>query len=131
MSYSIDITKTFQRAGVPAVTRSKTYTADSITELELAIPDSTTDQEVVLAIDVSAIVAIIIDSDQAVTIETNSGSAADDTLTPAANVPLLWTNDDEHANPFTSGTDVASLFITNASGATANIKISVLQDSTP
>lgn len=131
MSYSVEITKTFQKVGGAAVTRTKTYTADGFTELELSIPDSTTDQQVVVAIDVSAIVAIIIDSDQAITIETNDGTTPADTITPAAGVPLIWTNDDEHANPFGSGTDVTSLYITNSSGSTATIKISVLQDVTP
>jgi hypothetical protein len=88
-----------------------------------------TDFEVVYELDVSAIQAVFITCDQDVTLETNSGSAPDDTLSLKAGVPYVWTTDDYSACLLTS--DITSLFVTNAGSEAANLEIYCLVDATP
>lgn len=95
----------------------------------LQIADSTTDGEVVAALDVSALKSLMILSDQNVTIETNDGSSADDTLTLVGGEPLVWWDGCGYSCPLTA--DVTAFYITNASGATANVQMRFLSDPTP
>ncbi len=95
-----------------------------------AIPDASTDFEITFLIDQSAMVSLYIESDQNITIETNSGGAPTDTITLVANEPIIWTTNSVHANPITADV-TANIFITQSSGSTANLKIRTLQDVTP
>jgi hypothetical protein len=105
-------------------------TADGELTAEIAVPDSSTDLQATVAIDVSAMKSLFLLSDQDVTIETNSGSAADDTITLKAGIPLIWENvSGYYTNPL--GTDVTDLYITNDSGSSATVTLRVLQDVTP
>ena len=115
--------------GGEQLSRTVTVSNEMSTAIDRSVADSTTDLEVALEIDVSLLKALWIESDQVVTIETNSGSAPDHAFVMVANQPLVWQAADYHANPFDT-TDITSIFITNASGATANVKIRVLADAT-
>lgn len=88
-----------------------------------------TDSLINIAIDVSAVKSFILVSTQAVTIETNSGSAADDTIVLKANKPYIWNTDSYDS--FLLGTDVTAFYVTNASGATATIHCFQVCDATP
>lgn len=123
-TYALGIT-----AGGTALAYEVDVTADSETNLDLTVADSVSDQLVTMAIDFSEMVGLFIYSDFAVTVETNDGTTPDDTIAVVAEVPVVWYTDCDHINPLTA--DVTALYITNASGSTANIKIRVLQDSTP
>ena len=63
-------------------------------------------------------------SDQAVTVKTNSSSAPAQTISLVANQMLLFGVGIGLTNPFT--TDVTALFVTNAGGTNANFKLRVL-----
>jgi|GEM_PF-1794018 len=92
------------------------------------VADSQTDQEVEFALDVSKCKSFFLVSTQDVTFETNDGSSPDDTISLRANEPYVW-----HTNSYDSfllGTDVTSVFITNASGSTATIYCVALYDGT-
>jgi hypothetical protein len=109
---------------------SKAYTATNETNIVgETIADNATDYEIVVAIDVSAVKSFYVVSDQAITIETNNGTTPDDTLNLAAGIPYVWTTD--MLDSFLLGTDVTSIFVTNASGATATLHLRCLQDATP
>jgi hypothetical protein len=88
-----------------------------------------TDYEINFDLDVSACKSFYLESDQDVTFETNSGAAADDTIALKANKPYIWHVD--AYDSFLLGTDVTSVFITNASGSTATIYCVALYDATP
>lgn len=103
--------------------------ADQEVNTAPVVPDSSTDLQVNLAVDVSAMKSLHIVSDQDVTIETNDGSTPDDTLELTADVPILWYEGCGYSNPLTA--DVTALFITNDSGSSANVQVHILQDSTP
>ena len=66
------------------------------------------------------LLGVMMVSDKALTIKTNSGGAPDDTFTMTADVPMFWTTGMPTSNPFTK--NVSALFVTNASGAQANLK---------
>jgi hypothetical protein len=88
-----------------------------------------TDYEINFDLDVSACKSFYLESDQDVTFETNDGAAADDTIALKADVPYVWHTDSYDS--FLLGTDVTSVFITNASGSTATIRCVALFDVTP
>lgn len=97
--------------------------------IEETVANGQTDSAIVFALDVSACKSFFAVSDKAVTLETNSGSAADNTIALAANVPYFWNVNSYDS--FLLDTDVTAIYITNASGATATIKIHALTDATP
>ncbi len=97
--------------------------------IEETVADAVTDGQININIDVSAVKSFILISDQAVTVETNSGSAADDTIVLVANKPYVFVTGDY--NSFLLGTDVTALFITNASGSLATISCYGNYDATP
>jgi len=82
-----------------------------------------------VAIDVSAVTAISILSDQDITVKTNSSGAPDDTFTLQGGQPYTWHNESLHT--FILGTDVTAIFVANASGSTATLKIQGTQDASP
>lgn len=105
------------------------FSGSSATEISESVATAQTDADIVIAIDVSAVKAFFIVSSAAITVETNDGSSPDDTLTLVAGQPYIW-----HTGSYDSfllTTDVTVLYITNASGSTADIEIRVLQDATP
>jgi len=112
-----------------SIAQTVTIEADGEGNRNVTVNAATTDKRVDIAIDVSELKLLYIHSDQDITIETNSGSAADDTLTIKANKPFVWYADCGLTNPL--GTDVTALFITNAGATAANVKIRTLEDTTP
>lgn len=115
--------------GVDLVQNINAFSGSILTQVEEDVATAETDLEISVAIDVSEIAAIIITSSQDVTFETNDGAAPDDTLNLLADVPYVWSETCYFANLLTA--DITSVFITNASGSTATIKILTVGDATP
>jgi hypothetical protein len=111
------------------VTGSKQYTGSSKVSLDETVASGSTDLLINVAIDVSAVKSFILLSDQAVTIETNNGAAPDNTIVLVANVAYVWTTDSY--DTFKLTVDVTKIYVTNASGSTATIKLEALVDATP
>lgn len=128
MSFSHTLTEKITTDG-HSVEKSNTYTGGLQVSLSEAVADSETDYEIVVTMDVSEIESVMIVSDQDVTLETNSGDTPDDTLSLVAGVPYVWTSDSYHVCLLT--TDITSIFITNASGSEATLKIEAVIDPTP
>lgn len=63
------------------------------------------------------------------TVKTNSASSPDNTIVLAANVGYFWTNVSQ--DTFKLTTDVVTLHIVNASGASADVAVAAILDSTP
>ncbi len=105
-----------------------TLTNESEFVLDADVADSVTDGLHAMVLDVTQVKSIIITSDQAVTLEFNNSTTGVPTIVLVANMPYVWTT-----NSYDSlilGTDVTALYITNASGATAKVKIRALIDPT-
>lgn len=105
------------------------FSNDGTIEVDTSVASGQTDKEIAFALDISQCVVFEIVSDYAVTVETNNGSAPDNTIALVANVPYRWCTGWYTAFKLTA--DVTKLFITNASGSAATIKIRALYDSTP
>jgi len=128
MSLTHTIVEIVSTAG-RTLTKQNSYSGGSQLTVSEPIADSETDYEIAFALDVSEIAAIYIVSDQDVLFETNDGSSPDDTISLKAGVPYIWTEDSYHVCLLT--TDITSIFITNASGAAAQLEIEVVFDPTP
>lgn len=79
-------------------------------------------------IDVSQLKGVFIVSDKDVLVEFNDNAGAGGSLNLAANVPYIWHADDVNALLITA--DVTAVYVTNASGAAANLYFFFLQDTT-
>ena len=128
MSFALTLAQSLV-GGVGLVDASKAYSGTVVLQIEEDVSDSSTDLEIIAALDISEIAAIIIVSDQPVTFETNSASVPDETFSLLAGVPLIETSDMYHVSLL--ATDWTSVFITNASGSTAKIQILAVSDATP
>jgi len=117
-------------ASVPgiSISASSSFSASMlVTVEETAVHSDTT--ELIVALDVSEIKAIVISSNVQVTLKTNDADAPDDTIVIKAGVPYIWNLDSYHALLLTD--DVTSIFVVNATLNAANIKIAAVVDSTP
>lgn len=101
----------------------------SWTHIEDTVAGTTTDREITCGIDFSQLKAIYINSNVDITLEANSGSAADYTLTISASKPLLWYLGCGLANPITA--DTTKFFATNAGSDAATLNICIEADPTP
>jgi hypothetical protein len=127
MSVSFGFTEKVVIDGATPITQATTLTADFRQSYNLTIPIAN-DQLHAMALDVSQVKAIAILSDQDLTLETNSSSAPDNTLSLKANVPYIWYTNKPQALVFT--TDITALYVTNASAAVASLKMEILVDPT-
>ena len=130
---SVTITKTISASGTQ-LTKSKTLTPsdEGLIIGSIAVSTGSTDKVWSIGgIDVSQVVAVQFQSDQAVTLETNATDAAGgNTITLAANVPYQWCTGNPDTLALTA--DVAStIYVTNASGTAATVEAIIVQDGTP
>ena len=102
---------------------------DGYDEREPVIDATTDDVEVALSLAVADAKMIYIVSDQDVLLETNSGSAADDSFNLTAGQEMFWRDGSGVVCPFT--TDVTAFFFSNAGDVDANVVIRIAKDATP
>ena len=96
---------------------NKLYSGDSVLEIPaIVIPASSTNYNILAAIDVSQVVAFHMQANTALTVKTNSSSSPANTITLVADQPYQFVTGDY--NTFLLTTDVTSLFVTNSSAAT-------------
>lgn len=113
--------------GQQTLSSTVSKTAEAQIRMDVPIGATQTDKVVEVAFPYDGLVSLLLSSDVAMTLETNSGSAPDDTINLAANQPLEWHDDMPYANPFTA--DVTALYVTNT--AVGTLKIRALYDPTP
>lgn len=123
------ITETWADSG-ERIEKTNDYTAGAVQRLSESCPGST-ETELVIAIDVSEIKVLYINSTQDVTLNTNAADpGGTDTINLTANKPLVWTSDSYYANPLITG-DVTSIFIDVAGATAATFDLRVMTDPTP
>ncbi len=107
------------------INQTNPYTADGENNFAQSIATGVTDQVIALPIVIANVHSLVFVSTQNVTLHTYSSvPALVDTFALKAGVPLVWNTDMATAIPLTA--NAASLKITNASGLTADVIISVL-----
>lgn len=127
MSFKHALTPGVNTPGGSVTQPTTEYEADLEVNLDQVVPVGT-DLAIVYHLDVSQVKNFFLISDKDVTIETNSATVPADTLVLKANRAYIWNADSYDVFKFT--TDITSLFITNAAGASANVKIRALVDPT-
>lgn len=125
------ITTRVENDGGDTIQQTSEVSSDQETNADISVPDASTDLQWDVTIDISDLKSFYLHSDQDVTVETNNGATPDDTFALKANMPIAWNTDSALPNPFASATDVTVLYITNASGSAATLKLRMLQDVTP
>ena len=118
-----------------SINKTVTVTDEGILDLSFDVADGQTDEEHILALDVSEVKSVYIVSDQNITVEWNDVSGTQGDMDLLANEPVIWwstqvTDGGNTLNPL-STTDISSTFWTNASGSTANINFQVVFDASP
>lgn len=122
---SLTINQTVTVDGV-AVSVPVTLTGKALLKVKVTVPNSTTPEELTwLKLLKTSVAAVVAHCTRAGTLETNSSSAADDSLHLAANTAFIF-YDGSGENPF--GTeDTDSMFFTqDATGATAELTLLIL-----
>lgn len=133
MSFSLTVTRSWAQAGQGPVAYQKDFSEGNLNGVSESIPDGSIDKLVEVAIGVTRLKALLIGSDQDLVIEINhpggSSTAPDQTLDLKARSPIDWTEDDVEDCPLE--VDVTALYVTNNSGAAAQLEIRALRDPTP
>lgn len=93
------------------------------------IPDASDDLELLVGFSVVGLKLLVLSADQDLLLKTNSDSAPDDTVTLTAGSPVIWYQGCGWELPFESA--VTALYVTNASGAEATLRMRALFDPTP
>ena len=116
--------------GVELVEASQAFNGTLPIQLDAEdIPADSTDLEIIIGIDVSAIQLIIILASHDLKLETNSGAAPDDTLNLLAGQPYIWYVASYYTNLLT--VDITSIFVTEENSDDATLDILALVDATP
>jgi len=101
-----------------------TYTGTKDAGVAAVITAGATAQEIDVAFPFATIVAIILATDQDVTVKTNSSGSPVDTLIVKKTAGVVWANDYATTNPITA--DVTKLFVANAGAVDAKFNVRVL-----
>lgn len=123
MSYTQTVGSTWS-SGSDSVSGSGSYTNDQVENVDTAIAAATTNAPLLVAFTIGKLKVLVISSDVAVTVKTNSTSSPQDTIAILAGKPLVWTNDSYFACPISGS--VTEVYVTNAGGVVANFKMRLL-----
>lgn len=130
MSFTHTLKTIFSSSGAASVQGQVATVADAEDNRDIVVPPSTSNFAVALTLAFASLKSLFILSDQDVLLETNSGSAPDDTISLKAGVPFTWVASGGAANPFDA--NITSLFLTNLHATlSATVKIRIAQDATP
>jgi len=111
-------------------TSSNTLEGTARIDVVESVLDGVSDGLVNFALDVSQAKLVFMQSDQDLTVKTNDSGSPQETISLTAGKPLLWVPDfPEAPTPFSD--DVTALYVSNASGDTATLRIKALLDATP
>ena len=129
MSFSATISQSITIGG-KTVNKAKTLTASANVGVEETVAGTTTDYNIIVALDQSEIAALYIVADQALTLKTQDGTTADvDTIVLVADEPLIWYTGSLYTSQITA--DLTDINVTNASGTAATLQLYCIQDATP
>lgn len=101
--------------------------ADGVSQANVDVASGATDLQIAFPFDKDTGLLLVIVSDRALTVKTNSSGSPANTFVLTANVPLLW----YPGCGYSLAADITALYVTNASGGAAKLKIRASQDITP
>jgi hypothetical protein len=124
MAFDMSLTRGLVADGV-SISKRLTVSVESVHNVDISVANGT-DQLVAFVCDVSQLKCLYIVADGALVIETNSSSAAANTITLAANVPFQWIFGDNPLRDTANAaltTDITSLYVTNATGGAVHLQL--------
>ena len=131
MSATMTLQRNTSGLTASAVRSSQDITADGVTVFDGSIAASQTDVLLGVVIDISQLKGLFmlaVGGD--VVLQTNDGTAPDDTITLKDGVALVWDATSGYfANPFS--VDVDEIYATTGSGDSRTLQIIALVDATP
>ncbi len=129
MAETHTVTMLYQRPGAE-VRGAAQYSGESVVAIvDQSVPADSTDLELDVAFTVAQVVALILSSDVAMTIETNADDATGgNTLVLAAGAPYVWTTDSLDTLLLTQ--DVTAMFLTTGAVGTGTFNLVALIDPT-
>jgi len=107
--------------GALRINAAATVNPTASSSVDETVATGATNELITVAVESTALKMFVLSSDQDVTIKTNSSGSPQETFTMKANKPLVWMDGSPSASPIAG--DVTALYVTNASGSTANIKM--------
>ncbi len=131
MPFSHTITRAYRDSSGTSITATETVTSNEERSYDDSVADGQTAFQVDISLVRSTLKALSIYSDRAVTIKTNSSSSPTDTITLVAGQNLVWSLATDGLSKCPISASVTALYIANASGAAASVKIRSLSDATP
>jgi hypothetical protein len=121
--------RSLNRGGSTRPTLNSTIEAEEELAIEIAVPGSTTNQQILIAFTIAALKSLFVSADGALTLKTNSSGSPADTFTLDADSGIDWDNQSQLDNPI--GTNVTTMYVTNGGADPVNLKIYALVDPTP
>lgn len=117
--------------GNDTVEITETIDGDDLSEIKCdpTLLAGEADQEVLVMVDVSQLVALLIQCDENVTIKVNNPNTPAATLTRKANKSLIWSDDCGFECPLT--VDVTALYVTHSGTTAPKLKMRFASDPTP
>lgn len=115
--------------GSETIGKTVTYTADQEKGGDYTLAGGLTNQEITLSFDVSQLKVFLMYATVAMTIKTNSSGTPQETITLAADNPVLFRYDDGRGALFAG--DVTKLYATVPGGVEGTLTIRALEDGTP
>lgn len=123
-------TLTFNHSqGNNQISKQVSKSADSEKNLDITVPDSSTNLAIAYTCDVSELKSLFIVSTVNMTLETNNSGSPTDTLTLIAGEPVVWFTGCPMECPFSA--DVTALYATTGSVGEGTLSIRSAIDATP
>lgn len=107
--------------GAETLRNSVERTSGAEANISETIAASQTDKLVAFTLDVSQAKSVFVQADAACTVETNSSSAPDNTLSLVADEPIIWYSGSSLTNPFT--VDVTKLYVTTTVETVLDVRV--------
>jgi hypothetical protein len=121
--------RSLNRGGTVRPALTSTIEAEEELAIEIAVPGTTTNQQILIAFTIAALKSLFISADAALTLKTNSSGSPANTFTLDSDSGVDWDNQSQLANPIT--TNVTTMYVTNAGSDPVNLNIYALIDPTP
>lgn len=121
MSFAIRRSISMDDGGGLSISGQLSVDADVRSGFEKSIPDGSTDLEIVVPITESTLVAFALSSNKDLTVKTNDSVSPQETFSLKNGEPTVWISGETAGKPIAG--DVTALYVTNASGASATLKM--------
>jgi len=129
MSFSHDVSHAWDN-GARSISAKNSYSAGAqLPSIDEVIPADSTEKEVVFALDISQLIAVVMLAEGDLKLETYNGAVLGDTIDLKAGLPYIWTEDSYDACLITE--DITTLKVTEAESEDKRLQIEGLYDPTP